>query len=161
MGMGNSAGLGGKMQKTRVAVFYYSRGGNTRKVAQAIAGKMGTEALDAGAVGEGYDLKKCDLLFAGSGNYGDSPGREMLRFIEGIVPAEDRYAAVFGTRGGESEAHLAKMRGALEGKGLRFLGGWSCPGQEYGLKNKGRPDEEDLEKARQFAEKILKKIEVI
>jgi flavodoxin len=124
----------GRLQKTRVVVIYCSKGGNTRKVAEAIAG---------------------------SGNYLSGPGKEMVEFLEGLEPAEDRYGAVFGTAGGSNRGHLEKMKKVLEGKGVRLLGEWTCPGQEFSLKNKGRPNEEDLAEARRFAEKTLKKIEVI
>lgn len=153
--------VGGQLQKTRVKVFYFSKSGNTKKVAEAIADEMNTEAFEAEAVGAGYDMKKCDLLFVGSGNYLSGPGKEMVEFIEGILPAEDRYAAVFGTSGGSGKKYLEKMEELLEKKGIRVLGKWDCPGQEFSLKNRGRPNEGDLSEARDFAKKMLKKIEIV
>jgi len=85
----------------------------------------------------------------------------MVEFLKSIVPAEDRYAAVFGTAGGSNRGHLSKMKEILEEKGVRVLDEWCCPGQEYELKNKGRPNEADLKKARDFAKKTLRKIEVL
>ncbi|MBD3398027.1 hypothetical protein GF412_02530 [Candidatus Micrarchaeota archaeon] len=153
--------MGGKLQKTRVKVFYYSKSGNTKKVAEAISEEMKTEAIEAAAVGEGYSMKKCDLIFAGSGNYLSGPGKEMAEFLKNLVPAEDRYAAVFGTAGGSGTGHLSKMKDILEEKGIKVIGEWSCPGQEFSLKNRGRPNESDLREARDFAKKILSKIEVL
>ena len=153
--------LGGRLQKTRVNVFYHSKSGNTKKIANAIANEMKTVAVEASAVGEGYPLKKTDLVFVGSGNYMHAPAKEIIAFIEALVPAEDRYAAVFGTAGGSDISHLSRMKALLEKKGLRVLGEWSCPGQEFALKNRGRPDAEDLREAREFAKKMLKKIEVL
>ena len=97
----------------------------------------------------------------GSGNYLSAPGKEMMGFLKTLVPAEDRYAAVFGTAGGSETGHLSKMKELLEEKGIKVLGEWSCPGQEFSLKNKGRPNKADLEEARDFAKKILGKIEVL
>ncbi len=151
----------GRLQKTRVAVFYYTRSGNTKKIADAIAEEMGVSAIEASAVGGGYSMKKCDLIFVGSGNYIKSPGKEMITFLETLVPAEERYAVVFGTGGGSGTQHLDKMKKLLEKKGVKVLGEWSCPGQEFSLKNKGRPNEEDQEDARKFSKKMLKRIEVI
>ena len=151
----------GRLQKTRVVVFYSSKTGNTKKVAEAIAEEMGVEAIEASAVGTGFNMKKCDLIFAGSGNYKRAPADEMVEFLEGLRPADDRYGVVFGTAGGSNRAHLEKMKEILEKKGVRMLGEWCCPGQEYEMKNKGRPNEEDLAEAREFALKALKKIEVI
>jgi len=153
--------MGGKLQKTRVNVFYYSKGGNTKKVADAIAEEMKTDAIEAAAVGTGYNMKKCGLLFIGSGNYLSSPGKEMVEFLKTLEPAEDRYAAVFGTAGGSGTGHLSKMKEILEEKGIKVLGEWSCPGQEFSLKNRGRPNESDLAEAKDFAKRILRKIEVL
>ena len=153
--------VGGKLQKTRVKVFYCSKSGNTKKVAEAIAAEMKTEAIEAAAVGNGYNMKKCDLIFVGSGNYQSAPGKEIVEFLKSVVPAEDRYAAVFGTAGGSNKGHLSKMKELLEKKEIRVLDEWCCPGQEYELKNKGRPNEEDLEGAKDFARKTLRKIEVL
>ncbi|MBD3389741.1 flavodoxin [Candidatus Micrarchaeota archaeon] len=153
--------VGGQLQKSRVKVFYFSKSGNTKKVAEAIADEMSTEALEAEAVGTGYDMRKCDLLFVGSGNYLSGPAKEMVEFIEGLLPAEDRNAAVFGTSGGSGKKYLEKMEELLEKKGIRILGKWDCPGQEFSLKNRGRPNEEDLSGARDFAKKMLKKIEIL
>lgn len=150
----------GRFQRTRVAVFYSSRGGNTRKVAEAIAERMTSEALDVSAVGS-YDMRKCDLIFVGSGSYGSAPAKEMVEFLEALTPADDRYGAVFGTSGGSGRAHLEKMKELLEGKGISVLGEWGCLGQEYSLKNKGKPDGGDLEEAKEFAQKMLRRIEVI
>ena len=153
--------VGGRLQKTRVKVFYCSKSGNTRKVAEAIADEMKVEAIEASAMGSGYNMKKCDLIFVGSGNYKSAPGSEMVEFLESLVPADERYAAVFGTSGGSGRGHLAKMKEILEEKEIKVLDEWCCPGQEYELKNKGRPNEEDLEGARDFARKTLGKIEVL
>ena len=151
----------GRLQKTRVSVFYSSKTGNTKKVAQAIAEEMGVYAVEAAAIGRGYNLKKTDLIFVGSGNYKSAPCEEMVEFLETLVPAEDRYAVVFGTAGGNSRLHMGVMKRLLEEKGVKVLGEWCCPGQEYELKHKGRPNSNDLEEARKFAKKELKKIEVL
>ncbi len=151
----------GRFQKTRVAVFYYSKGGNTRKVAKAIAGEIGGEALDVSAVGEGYSMKKCDLIFAGSGNYGGTCAPEMEKFLKALIPADERYGAAFGTAGGSGRGHLEAMKKILGEKEISVIGEWGCLGQEYSLKNKGKPDEADLREAGEFAKKMLRRIEVI
>jgi len=124
----------GRLQKTRVAVFYCSRSGNTKKIADAIAEEMGVSAKEAGAMGSGYNMKKCDLIFVGSGNYTKGPGKAVIGFLETLVPAEERYAVVFGTAGGSGTEHLDKMKGLLQEKGIKVLGEWMCPGQEFSIK---------------------------
>jgi len=151
----------GRLQKTRVAVFYCTRSGNTKKIAESIAEEMNVSAIEAGAIGCGYNMKKCDLIFVGSGNYIKKPGAEVITFLETLVPADERYAVVFGTAGGSGTEHLDVMKKLLQEKGIKVLGEWTCPGQEFSLKNRGRPNEEDREDARIFAKKMLKRIEVI
>ncbi len=151
----------GKLQKTRVSVFYYSKSGNTKKIADAIAEEMGVSAVQAGDVGKGYDMKKCDLLFVGSGNYAKKAGKEMISFLETLLPADGKTAAVFGTAGGSGKEQLEEMKKILQRKGIKVLGDWTCLGQEYSLKNMGHPDEEDCVSARKFSKRILKKIEII
>lgn len=150
----------GRMQKTRVKVFYFSKSGNTRKVAEAIASEMKTTAVDVVKYGTGYDLRDCDLLFVGSGVYWFKPGNEMVKFLNTLGPSEGKHAVVFGTHGSRDD-HIKEMKKVLEGKGLKVVGEWSCPGQEFAMVNKGRPNEEDLKAAREFARRTLWKIEVL
>lgn len=48
-------------------VVYYSRGGKTRKVAEAIAQQLGCEAVDVKK--ESPDVAGVDMLIVGSGQY--------------------------------------------------------------------------------------------
>lgn len=150
----------GRLQKTRVRVFYYSKTGNTRKVAEAIASEMKADAVDVVKHGGSYGMRDCDLLFVGSGIYWFKAGNEMVKFLESLAPSEGKHAAVFATHGSRDD-HIAQMKRILEGKGLKVVGEWSCPGQEFAMVNRGRPNEEDLKEARVFAKKMLKKVELI
>ena len=77
---------------TDVSVIVDSRGGNTRKVADAIAKEMGITAKDVAAASTD-DVK---LLFLGSGTYGGKPGEAMMKFI-GSGDFSGRKVALFGT----------------------------------------------------------------
>jgi len=59
-------------------VIYYSKTGNTKKVAQAIAAELGVKAENVKAKGE---LAKDSFVFLGTGCYGSKPGKELLKFI--------------------------------------------------------------------------------
>jgi flavodoxin len=150
----------GRLQKTRIKVFYFSKSGNTKKVAEAIAAEMKTDAIDVASHGGNYGMKDCDLLLVGSGVYWFKAGNEMVKFLETLAPSEGKCAAVFGTHGSRDD-HIAQMKKILEGKGLKVIGEWSCPGQEYAMVNKGRPNQEDLKEAREFARRMLWKVEVL
>ena len=64
----------------KIAVRYYSRGGNTKKLADAIAKAVGVEALTADT-----PLKEdVDILFLGSSVYAYGVDDEIKKFIAGI-----------------------------------------------------------------------------
>lgn len=133
-----------------VAVFVDSRGGNTRRVADAIAEELGIVVGDIAAPLPG-DAR---LLFLGSGTYGSAPGAMMMKFIAAGSFA-GRNVALFGTSGGDdgSVKMIAVMAEALEKKGATVIGSWHSRGQ-FLLLNWGRPNEEDLAGARKFAREM-------
>jgi hypothetical protein len=64
-------------------------------------------------------------------------------------------AAVFGTYGGKP-AQLGVLEKILREKGAEVVDRFSCMGRDWfflGLIGRGRPSEEDLKAAREFAEK--------
>ena len=64
----------------KIAVRYYSRGGNTKKVAEAIAKAVGVEAK---TVSEPL-TEDVDILFLGSSPYAFDVDDEVKKFISGI-----------------------------------------------------------------------------
>jgi len=77
---------------TDVSVIVDSRGGNTRKIADAIAKEIGISAKDVTPV----LTDDANLLFLGSGTYGGKPGEAMMKFI-GSGDFSGRKVALFGT----------------------------------------------------------------
>jgi flavodoxin len=77
---------------TDVSVLVDSRGGNTRKVADAIAEELGIKAKDVTA----SSTDDARILFLGSGTYGGKPGEAMMKFIES-GNFLGRKVAIFGT----------------------------------------------------------------
>ncbi|MCQ8893010.1 MAG: flavodoxin, partial [Methanolinea sp.] len=123
------------------AVIVFSRGGNTRKVAEAIAAELGVPVQDTNApFPEG-----ARLVFLGSGTYGGKPGEPMAKFIES-GNFSGYKVALFGTSGGpEGAKHMmGVMKDALLRKGATVIGEFSCPGK-FLFVNWGRPNAEDLE----------------
>jgi flavodoxin len=134
-----------------IAVFVDSKGGNTRKVADAIAGELG--------VGGG-DLRKplpadAKVLFLGSGTYGALPGKEMTKFLADN-DITGRRVALFGTsmKPEGAEKMIAVMEDAVTKKGAAVIGRYHCPGK-FLFFNRGRPGKEDLENAKKFAREML------
>lgn len=130
-----------------VQVLFYSKGGNTRKLAEAIADELGAKAADIGAAS--LD-PAAGTIFLGSGCYGSRPGEEMMRFIE-KNDFTGRKVAVFGTSGGGAGLEVDLMAGALKQKGATVLGSYHCKGRAFLLFSQGHPDWVDLDGAREFA----------
>ncbi|MDI6899536.1 MAG: hypothetical protein QMC82_06925 [Methanolinea sp.] len=62
---------------TDTAVIVFSRAGNTRKVADAIAAEPGVPVQDTNAPLP----ESARLVFPGSGGYGGKPGEPLMQFI--------------------------------------------------------------------------------
>jgi flavodoxin len=135
-----------------IAVFVDSRGGNTRKVADAIAGELGVRvgALTSPLPADGK------VLFLGSGTYGSAPGIEMMKFVTDNV-FSGRRVALFGTSMSDAGAQkmIAAMEDALTRKGAIVLGKYQCKGK-FLVFNRGRPGTEDLENAKTFAREMIR-----
>jgi flavodoxin len=138
-----------------IAVFVDSGGGNTRKVADAIAEELGA------VVGEIRAPLPADatLLFLGSGTYGGAPGIDMMIFVTDNIFSGCRVA-LFGTSMNAAGARkmIAAMEDALTRKGATVLGNYHCRGR-FLLFNRGRPDTEDLDNAKKFAREMLGRAE--
>ena len=74
-------------------VLFYSKGGNTRKLANAIARELGVKATE---IKTASIDPAADIIFLVSGRYGSKPGEEMMKFIE-ENDFSGRKVAVFGT----------------------------------------------------------------
>jgi flavodoxin len=136
------------------ALIYFSRGGNTRKVAQVIAEELGVTAVDI--KNEQPDVSDMDLLIVGTGVYGSKPGKELVAYLENIKPVVGKKAAYFSTSaGGDASKTFQVMEDILSKKGYSDAGCFSCLGKWLmGLSRRGHPSEEELAQAREFAKKL-------
>jgi flavodoxin len=132
-------------------VIYDSRGGNTKKVAEAIAGELGVAATDVKAA----SLEPADgVVFLGSGCYGGKPGENMVKFIE-ANDFRGRQVALFGTSGGGAGNEVQGMETAVKEKGAEVIGRYFCKGQMALLFSRGHPNTADIEAARKFAREMV------
>jgi len=72
-------------------IVYFSRTGNTKRLAQAIADASKAPIYDLTSVAP-PTLQTCDLLILGTPVEGTSPAKETLAFIEGMPKAEGKKA---------------------------------------------------------------------
>ncbi len=131
-------------------IFYDSRGGNTRKLAEAMAAELGLKVVDVKAAS--IDLGN-GVLFLGSGCYGGKPGKNMETFIT-THDFRGRKIALFGTSGGGTGQEVQVMAGALKGKGANVIGSYHCQGQTFMLISRGHPNAADIAAARNFAREM-------
>ena len=127
-------------------VLFFSRSGNTRKLADAIAGELGVKAVDvktaAIAPGDG-------VIFLGSGCYAAMLDGAMINFI-GKNDFTGRKVAVFGTSASGRGKEVRAMEEALKQKGAKVIGSYHCKGQWLWIIRRGHPNEEDLAGARKL-----------
>ena len=133
----------------KAAVRYYTKGGNTKKVADAIAEAIGAEAKPIDFPLE----EKVDVLFLGNSVYAANMDKEVKDFVTenkdkiGKLVNVSTAALIEGTYGRMSK--LCKELG-IEIDEREF----HCKG-EFKFMHKGRPDEQDLADARAFAKEIV------
>ncbi len=135
-----------------VRVAYYSATGNTRKVAESIAG-----ALDCKATGiDAYeDDGKVDMLFLGAAVYATHEHgvhEAVKKFIAGLDPVRVKKVALFSTGFIQSEA-IPSLRRLLGARGISVASdSYFCLGR-FALFNLGHPNALELEGAAAFAKK--------
>ena len=153
-----------------VLTSYHHR--NTETVAKAIA-----DVLDAQIVApKNVDLnaiQEVDLIGFGSGIYSAKHHETVLELADSLPSATGRKAFIFSTTGAPKIAitddFVAKnhslLREKLQAKGYEIVGEFSCAGFNtnsflhwFGGLNKGRPDADDLDRAREFARTLKQKM---
>ena len=133
----------------KAAVRYYTRSGNTKKLAEAIAKAVGVEAK---TVDEPLP-EDVDILFLGSSVYAYGVDDSIKKFISNI---DVRIGKVVNF----STAALVKSTYKQVGKLLAQKGiaqaeeEFYCKGS-FGPMHKGKPDEKDCQAASAFAKRII------
>jgi flavodoxin I len=115
-------------------VIYFSRKGNTKKVADAIASELGVRAEDV----EYAKLVENAFIFLGSGCYGGKPGKNMTEFIENNN-FNSRNVALFGTSGGGEGVEVKEMENLLIFKKALIQDKFFCKGK-FLMFSRGRPN---------------------
>lgn len=139
--------------------------GNTRRVADAIAGVLGASVISPeSADPTGSDLDGHDLVGFGSGIYYGSFHSDLVAYIDALPPQDGTPAFLFATSGLAESRWLrfsASLVERLEHKGFEVVGGFSCRGFDtfmpfklVGGIRRGRPNRTDLASARAFAEHL-------
>jgi flavodoxin len=134
-------------------VIYYSRSGNTRKLAEVIAKELGVTAEN---VKTKQGLTAGSFIVLGSGNYGNKPGKDMINFLTG-ADFTGHKVAILETSGGASGKGALFMEEIVKTRGGVIFDKWTCKAQ-FLCANRGRPNESDFAAARQWAWDIQKAV---
>ena len=133
----------------KAAIRYYTRGGNTKKLADAISEAIGVEALTV----DKPLTEDVDILFLGSSVYAFGVDDAVKRFIDGLDVKVGKVvnfstAALVKSTHGHVEKLLAQKQIPLAGEEF------ACRGS-FGVIHRGKPDAQDCEAAAAFARKIV------
>ncbi len=134
----------------KVAVRYYTKTGNTKKLAEAIAEKLGVEALPVSVpVNE-----PVDVLFLGNSYYAFTIDPEVKRFVLSLDKDKVGKICNFGSAAMLNSTYK-KVKAAADRVGIPMSEKeFHCRGEFKGI-HKGRPDAEDLKEAAAFAESVV------
>ncbi len=129
----------------KIAVRYYSRSGNTKIAAEAIAKAAGTKAVSVDAPDAGLS-EKADVLFVGGALYAYGIDRKLTEYLRSLHKEEVGKAVVFSTSWISRHA-IDLIRKELENKGI--------PVEERSLYFRGKPGEKQKNEAEIFTKEFL------
>jgi flavodoxin len=145
------------------AIIFYSstHHGNTKKVAKAMGEELGAEMVNVDkAVDVKTDVSGYDLIGFGSGIYAFMHSMELIRLVR-KMKLKGKKVFVFSTSASGKTVFHGQLKRALAKRGAELVGEFACQGWVtwaffgwFGGGAKGKPDEADLKRAREFAKGI-------
>lgn len=144
-------------------VIYFSRSGNTKKLASVIADELNVKARHIRLV---ESVSADTDIFLGSGLYFMRPAKLIREFIRNNS-LQGRKIVIFGTSTAGVGIETIWMERFLKRRGAIITGKYYCPGRfflriagKHLFIRKGRPSYIDLQKAREFARSINDSFEI-
>jgi flavorubredoxin len=134
------------------AVVYVSKGGNTRKLAEAIAKGAGVKARTAA---DAENSTQVDTLFIGASLYAGRISGSLRQFIRNLKAKQAAQVVVFGTSASGKSA-VAEIKTLLASTNIPVSEESFCCKGSFLCINSGRPNAGDLAQAEDFARRIGK-----
>lgn len=134
----------------KIAVRYYTKTGNTKRLAEAVAAAVGAQALPIGCPVD----EPADILFLGNSYYAFTIDPEVRKFIASLDKSKVGRIVNFGSAAmlnstyKKVKAEAAKVGIPVDAREFH------CKGEFKGI-HKGKPDETDLAAVAAFAESFL------
>lgn len=134
----------------KIAVRYYTKTGNTKRLAKAVGEAVGAEALPISEPVNDY----VDILFLGNSYYAFSIDPEVRSFIRSLDSSKVGRIVNFGSAAMLNSTYK-KVKAEAEKAGIAMdKREFHCKGEFKGI-HKGRPDDNDLKAAADFAKGII------
>ena len=134
----------------KIAVRYYTKTGNTKRLAEAVAEALGVEALPITAPIE----EPVDILFLGNSYYAFSIDPEVKQFIASLDKNKVGKIVNFGSAAMLNSTYK-KVKAEADKVGIPMdEREFHCKGEFKGV-HKGKPDDSDMKAAAEFAKKIV------
>ena len=128
-----------------IAVRYYSKSGNTRAVAEAVAEAVGVKAVSVDTA-EADIKESVDLLFIGGALYAYGLDKHLKEYLKTLKKENVKKAVVFST------SWFSKHSVDLIKNGLKEAG---IPVEEEFFYVKNKPSDEQKKQAADFARKFI------
>ena len=150
------------MTKSLLIVYSYHHK-NTEKIAKVIAEVLGAPIVSPQEADLG-ELEDFDLVGFGAGIDSGRHYKVLLDLVEKLPQVDNKNAFIFSTCTIHREVskNHTTLREMLQSKGYSIVGEFGCPGfntnsfaRFFGGVNKGRPNAEDLQDAKEFAQKLV------
>ena len=134
-----------------IAVRYYTKTGNTKRLAEAVAKAIGAEALPLSSPIE----EPVDLLFLGNSYYAFSIDPEVREFVRKLDRNKVGRIVNFGSAAMLNSTYK-KVKAEADKAGIPMdEREFHCRGEFKGI-HKGRPNAADLVAAAEFAKTIIR-----
>ena len=134
----------------KAAVRYYTKTGNTKRLAEAVAEAIGVEALPISTPVD----EPVDVLFLGNSYYAFSIDPEVKAFIASLDKDKVGKIVNFGSAA-LLNSTWKKVKAEADKAGIVMdAREFHCKGEFKGA-HKGRPNEQDLKAAAEFASGIM------
>lgn len=135
---------------TKIAVRYYTKTGNTKRLAEAVAKAVGAEALPISTP----VTEPVDILFLGNSYYAFTIDPEVRTFVRSLEKDKVGKIVNFGSAA-MMNSTWKKVKAEADKAGIPMEEReFHCKGEFKGV-HKGRPNEEDLKAAAEFAKSIV------
>lgn len=134
---------------SKASVRYYSKSGNTKKLAEEIAKAAGCKALSM----DKSINEKVDILFLGASVYWGGVDKQVKEFIRSLDPNKIGKAAVFSTSAMTERAY-PQIKKLLQEQGIQTVNqDFYCRGR-FRVLHRNKPDTEDLKAASEYARAV-------